>query len=313
MLSRIADSLFWLNRYMERADSIARVIKTNYVLSLDKGVNDSLNWRPVLELFAAINEDKILLAENNPEEAMKLLILNQNNINSVKAIVTRARENARGVQDHVTKEVWEQVYQLFHSINQPAFSRKLNNYNALEALDIISKNLVMYAGVTETTMPRGLGWSFMNLGRHIERCLLTIEMASREYKLIDYDLENYKDILQWRYLLLSLSGYELYLKNYRSQNHNLNVLHQVIFNPVFTRSLTYSLGRVEKYLNYVISENSYHENTCLLRNFGQLYSLVKYTDYESFDKSSMEKFFSDIKEQILVFSNLLGQNFFSYN
>jgi uncharacterized alpha-E superfamily protein len=313
MLSRIADSLFWLNRYMERADGMARVIKTTYILSLDKGINNSLNWRPALELFASVNPEQLNDAESNPEEALKLLILNAENQNSVKAIITRARENARGAQDHVTKEVWEQVNQLFHIVNQPDFSRKLNSYNTLEAIDILSKNLILYAGVTETTMPRGMGWSFMNLGRHIERCLLTIEMTSREYRLIDFNMGEPKDILQWRYLLLSLSGYELYLKNYRSQNHNLNVLHQVIFNPVFTRSLIYSLGRIEKYLNYVISENNFNEKTSLLRNFGQLYSLVKYTDYETLDKETMKSFFFDLKEQIILFINRLGKNFFSYN
>jgi uncharacterized alpha-E superfamily protein len=313
MLSRIADSLFWLNRYMERADGMARVIKTTYILSLDKGINNSLNWRPALELFASVNPEQLNDAESKPEEALKLLILNAENQNSVKAIITRARENARGAQDHVTKEVWEQVNQLFHIVNQPDFSRKLNSYNTLEAIDILSKNLILYAGVTETTMPRGMGWSFMNLGRHIERCLLTIEMTSREYRLIDFNMGEPKDILQWRYLLLSLSGYELYLKNYRSQNHNLNVLHQVIFNPVFTRSLIYSLGRIEKYLNYVISENNFNEKTSLLRNFGQLYSLVKYTDYETLDKETMKSFFFDLKEQIILFINRLGKNFFSYN
>ena len=71
-------------------------------------------------------------------------------------------------------------------------------------------------GITDVTMPRGAGWSFMNLGRYIERCTQTNEIADRQYRSIDYDLENTIDIIQWQYLLLSLSGFELYLKTYRT-------------------------------------------------------------------------------------------------
>ncbi len=73
MLSRIADSLFWLNRYMERADSLLRVMKTNYIFSLDKGVNSNLTWRPMLEIFTYADEQQIKVLENDTDATLKLL------------------------------------------------------------------------------------------------------------------------------------------------------------------------------------------------------------------------------------------------
>jgi uncharacterized alpha-E superfamily protein len=313
MLSRTADSLFWMNRYMERADSILRVIKTNYILSLDKHVNGTLNWRPVLELFATINKAQISLAENNTEAAIFRIISDTENNNSLKAIVNRARENARGIQDYITKEVWEQINQLYHLVNNPSFDDRLKSFSAIEVIDSLTNSLIMYTGVIEVTMPRGMGWSFMNLGKLIERCLLTIEMTDKQYSQINYDLNNRQDILHWRYLLLSLSGYELNLKNYRSQNYNQNVLHQVLFNPDFSRSLIYSLNRIERHLDNIINEGNYSGNITLLHSFGRLHSMVRYTDFEKLKDAGLKIFLVDVKENLNSFIRLLEHNFFSYS
>jgi len=312
MLSRIADSLFWLNRYMERADGLLRIMKTNYILSLDKGINSNLTWRPTLEIFTYADEQQIAAIENDTNAALKLLITDTNNMNSLKVILTRARENARGAQDHITKEVWEQINLMYHMVNQSNLVSKLSGY-ALEAIENFLRNSLLYAGVTDTTMPRGLGWSFMNLGRCIERCTQTIEITDKQYRSIDYDLNQTVDILQWRYLLFSLSGYELHLKTYHSSNFNKDVLHQVLINPDFTRSVVYSLHRTERYLDDVAKENKSAENDALKRFFGRLYSSVKYVDLDSLNGINLQHFLSDIRHNLTEFSRRLAQKFFSYS
>src|SRR5579862_5092965 len=99
MLSRIADSLFWLDRYMERADGLLRSMKTNYILLLDKGINNNLTWRPLLEIYTTLSHGDISLLENDTRATIHYLLTDTKNINSLKAILTKARENARGVQD----------------------------------------------------------------------------------------------------------------------------------------------------------------------------------------------------------------------
>lgn len=313
MLSRIADSLFWLNRYMERADGILRVVRTNYIFALDKGISTNITWRPVLETYTTCNEEEIATLENDTEAVLKKLIIDTNNNNSIKIIINRARENARGVQDHITKEVWENVNQLYHLINSTSISKKLLSEHALEVLDNLTRQIVLYTGVTDITMPRGSGWDFMNLGKYIERSMETIELTNREFKTIDYKMGDQQDILYWRTLLLSLSGYELHLKTYRTADINQNVLNQVIINPDFPRSLMYSLTRINRYLEDVVSENRSEENQALIRAFGRLYSYVKFIDFDTLDALTLQQFLETVKKGLLDVGRRLGQSFFSYS
>src|ERR1700685_4580365 len=124
MLSRIADSLFWMNRYMERADGMLRIAATHYIFSMDKDVIGTMTWMPIMEIFTESEEDHLKSIENNTEECLKLLLLDTTNTNCLKTLVNKARENARGMQDHITKEVWEEVNQMYHLINQPALQHK---------------------------------------------------------------------------------------------------------------------------------------------------------------------------------------------
>jgi uncharacterized alpha-E superfamily protein len=312
MLSRIADSLFWTNRYMERADGLLRCTMTNYILMFDKGVTNNLSWQHILQIFSNCNEATIEKMKYDTEAALTQLLLNTGNPGSLKMVLGKARENARAIQDNITKEVWEQVNGMYHAINAPNLADKLKGYEALELVDNFSKESILYNGVTDTTMPRGLGWSFMNLGRYIERCFITIEVADTFFSFIDYKLDDEKDILQWRPMLLALSGYELHLKTYRSSSHNENALHQVVFNKEFTRSVMYSLTRTSKYLVDVLQENNTEHKDAIIKRFGRLLSKVEYTDFETLNRDNLQAFFTDIKTELAAFSNTIGQSFFSY-
>ncbi len=313
MLSRIADSLFWTNRYMERADGMLRCTMTNYILMFDKGVSNNLSWQHILEVFAEVEEEEIEAIKFNTEASLQKLLLDGSNLNSLKNVLGNARENARGIQDNITKEVWEQVNGMYHSINVPLLGDKLKGYDALETVNTFCKESIMYNGVTDTTMPRGLGWSFMNLGRYIERCFITIEVAEKFFSLIDFNLDHEKDILQWRPMLLALSGYELHLKTYRSGSHNMNALHQVVFNKDFTRSVLYSLSRTSKYLVDVLQENNTEHKDAIIKRFGRLLSKVEYMDFDTLNKDNLQDFFEDLKTSLGDFSDLIGLSFFSYS
>ena len=313
MLSRIADSMYWMNRYMERSEGMLRMLHTHYMLSLDKGPYGTHDWRPALQIFTSLPEQEIAGIAGNTNQVMEYLLLNTKNLNSLKVILNRARENARGMQDHITKEVWEQVNHMYHLINNPKTEKKLISNETLATIDMLVQNCLLYTGVTDTTMPRGMSWSFMNLGKYIERSLLTIELTDKHYQAINYDLEQNKDILYWRGLLFSLSGYELHLKNYRSTDHSYNVAHQVIFNLQFPHSIIYSLQRIKKYLDDAIKENNPSEKYNLLKQFGRLYSQVEFADFEWIKRSGLPAYLRDVRSELLQFSRSLSHSFFSYS
>lgn len=312
MLSRVADSMFWMNRYMERAEGLLRVLLTNYVLSLDKGPYGVHSWRPVLETFGNLSDEEMKEIEYSSAKTLQYLILNRSNSNSLRCIINKARENARGMQDHITKEVWEEVNLIYHTVNEQGLEKKLSGAEALPSIDKLLKLSLTYVGVIDTTMPRGMGWNFMNIGRLIERAVLTADVTYKQFEQINFDLDDHKDILYWRNLLFSLSGYELHMKNYQGTTTNMNVLHQAIFNHHFPRSAVYSLSRTEKYLTEVLEENEPPQKQMIYREFGRIYSRVKFADESSIKQVTLQRFLQDTKQDLLKFSHVLGQQFFSY-
>lgn len=313
MLSRTADSLFWLNRYMERTDSLQRLLYVHYILSLDKGVNAPKSWRPVLEMATAMKTEDIGEIEHDMAASLKKIISDTENVNSLKVIVHRARENARGVQDYITKETWEEVNQTYHYINHPELSSKLGSNEALQVIEDLERHAVLYAGMIELTMPRGTGWNFMCLGKFIERCFHTVHLLQNQLKMIDYNIDQPVDILQWKYLMLSLSGYEMHLKTYTSSQYSQNLLHQVIWNENFPRSVLYSLSRVRIYLKKVMSvTDDSREGKAMINTLGRLYSSIKYKEPDSLTEQSIQPFLEDISGELGSFSTLLAQHFFSY-
>ncbi len=312
MLSRVADSMFWMNRYMERAEGLLRVLLTNYALSLEKGPYGVHSWKPVLELFGNLQETEISAIEHSGVDALQHLITSRTNPNSLRNVINKARENARGMQDHITKEVWEEVNYIYHSVNQLSIEKKLVGADALPTIDRLLRMCLTYVGVTDTTMPRGMGWCFMNIGRFIERGVLTTDVTYKHFEQIGFDLDNEKDILFWRNLLLSLSGYELHMKYYLTTANNSNVLHQTIFNRYFPRSVVYSLGWMERYLNDILEENDPPQKQMLYREFGRIYSRVKYADENYVKQVTLQNFLHETKLDMLKFSTVLGQQFFSY-
>ena len=183
---------------------------------------------------------------------------------------------------------------MYHFVNQPELLQKINSYHSLEVIEPLIKHTVMYAGITDITMP----WNrmvFYELGKYIERCLQTIAFTEKQLEITNFIEADTNDLLQWKYLLFSLSGYELHVKTYRSSNHNFNVLHQVLINENFTRSVMYSMKRIEHYLNRIIGNEINNERAALLRDFGRLFSKVRFMELDSLTKDTVPVFFEDIK------------------
>jgi uncharacterized alpha-E superfamily protein len=312
MLSRVADGMFWLNRYMERADGMLLTLNTFYILSFDKEMNDSQGYKPLLEYYTDLSKNQIVQSQFDTNFVVKYIVCDTHNHNSVKTLIIKARENARGSQDKITKELWEHINSLYHFMNSPDLSKKLETHEALNVITKLKKDLLLYNGILHVTMPRGLAWCFSSIGKHIERCLQTISLTNSYYKPINYNLDGDEDLLYWRRLLLSLSGYELYLKSYSNISHNRKVVQQVIFNRDFAHSVIYTLELIDKYLDYLFKDNNLSEARTLQNQFGRLKSYVEYTDYYNLTNEQLEEVLHTTKAQLIQFSTDFSKLFFSY-
>jgi uncharacterized alpha-E superfamily protein len=313
MLSRIADNMFWLNRYMERVDGLSRSMRYFYILLLDEHTGPNTGYAPLLQCFTTLGKSQIEAMAFDTPAVLTYLATDESNINSLRVILGKARENARGSQDKITKEVWEQVNSMYHYINGESIPETLKGPDALRVLDKLEKNSLLYNGIVDSTMPRGLGWEFMNVGKHIERCLQTVSLVDAYLEPVGYNLDQKEDLVYWRQVLLALSGYELYLKTNRGTAHTRQTVCQVIFNKDFPRSVLYSLERMEKYLEKILEQNPDSASMPLAKQFGRLKSLVEFTDSTNMDGEELRILLDNIQQQIWDFSAHLSRLFFSYS
>lgn len=310
MLSRVADSLYWMSRYLERTDSIMRMLKTNYASSQE--ANDGFTWRPVLKIFTYLDNNEITVLEKDSAAVLEYMVFERENANSVFNMVTRARENARSVQDHITIELWQCINDFYHYIKNERESHQLA-VDPATTLDSFIKQSMMYYGISESTMFRGEGFSFMNIGRYLERALQSTDLLEVKFSDLSYDLEKTADITYWKHLLLSLSGYNLYLKTYRSGFDARNVIDQVIFNTSFPRSVLYSLNQLQRYFDRLktdVDPVSYKHINFMI---GKLRSKIQYSNLESVSEVGLHNYLVDVNEDLQDIGNALSRYYFAYN
>ncbi len=312
MLSRIAESLFWMNRYVERAEGMLRMLKINFVTSLDKNEAYQYNWSPVLQIFTELNPTEIEKIKDDTNAALLFMITDKSNPNSIRSIITKARENARGVQDHITKEVWESINEYYQKVSSKRIEELLESGEQLYTISSLIDQSLYFYGVSEVTMPRGEGWNFMNIGKFIERAIQTADILDIKFNDIEYDLNNPMDIPYWKNLLLSVSGYEYYMKTYHTGLQTQNVLDMIIMNTNFPRSILYSVKKISH-----IMEKIGHERTDgdiqLEKNIGRLRSRIEYSDLESISKVGLHQYLDEIIDDVFIFSDKLSKVYFAYH
>jgi len=312
MLSRIADSLFWMARYMERTDGILRMLKINSITALDRSGEAEFNWLPVLKVFTVLPAATAEELALNGEEVLRYMIFNRENDNSIRSIIGRTRENTRGVQDHVTKEVWESINEFYLKLNNSNLEQALDRGEQIVMLSSLINQYLLFNGVAEVTMPRGQGWNYLNLGKFIERGIQTVDILDVKFSNISYDLNNDADVPYWRNLLLSLSGYELYLKRYQGGLEGQNVADLAILNAQFPRSLAYCLFRLDRIIQNLTDD--YVETAEPLKKIiGRLRAKVEFADMGSISEQGLHAFLMEIKHDFHQFSNALSRSYFAYN
>ena len=245
MLSRVADSLYWMSRYMERSDNILRMLKINYAASQDDV--QEFSWLPILKIFTFLNDDQAKAMEYNTREVLKFITIGKDNTNSVLNIVTAARENGRSVQDHITKEMWQCLNDFYHTMRDWRLEEWLQKEDPVTVLDNLLKNGLLYYGTTDVTMARGESNAFINIGKFLERAVQSADILDVKFSNLKNDGDKIADTTYWKYLLMSISGYELYLKTYRSGFEAKNVVEQVILNDNFPRSIIFAVNGLTTY------------------------------------------------------------------
>lgn len=311
MLSRVADSLYWMSRYMERSDGILRMLKINYASSQDD--RNEFTWRPVLKIFSYLEEEEITKLEKDTRGVLHYMLLDKENSNSVFNMVSKSRENARSVQDHITKEVWQCLNEFYHIVRDEKLAQAVQVDDPITVLDKLIKQGLLYYGTTEITMARGEGMCFMSIGKYLERAIQSADILDVKFSDLSYDLEKTTDTTYWKYFLLSISGYELYLKNYRSGFEARNILDQIIFNNNFPRSVQYSVSQLQRYFERLKSERNPQSFEKINFMIGKLRTGIQFSNVQMISEEGLHSYLKRVHQDLYQVGHLLNQHYFSYS
>lgn len=308
MLSRVADSVFWMARYMERTNGMLRLLRTNYISSQDE-VKD-FSWQPLLIKYSDASPEELNALGNQSPKVLEHLLLDKTNGGSVFNYITRARENARAVQDHITKEVWQCLNDYYHLIREQEIQLQLHSGDPVSALDSLIHHGMLYHGTVDITMARGEGFNYLNIGKFLERGLLSADMLDIKLTELNYNLQSPAEVPALRYLLYSLSGYELYLKTHRGNFQADHVLQQILYNVNFPHSVAYCMKQLFRYFQRLETESLPESYERLEFLIGKTMNNVKYSNLHPTESDELKSFLQQTRNDLFAIAAALNQYYF---
>lgn len=298
MLSRAADSLYWMSRYMERAEHSARLI--NVHLNTMVGQSPSAAERHWQRLFnslripAPVDESgQIYVPE--PYDVIRSLTFDRANPDSLVANISAARENARQIREQLSSEMWEQINRTYLNLNQRSFDQVWNDQPHAFFREI-ENNTNLFQGLTASTMMHDEGWRFIQMGGYLERAISTASLVDAHFGIFeDNGLEPLRtdEYLQWVGLLKSCSAFEAYCRIYTPTLHTGHIAEFLVLSPVLPRSLHFCADRMHQAVQQIASITGGGRSQRLTRLTGRLQATVRYGQIDEILADGLHTFLVD--------------------
>ncbi len=311
MLSRVADSLFWFGRYLERSEHLTRYLSVQYFSSIDVHYQQQRE-RAILSILEMVgmNADSNQLLE---EEVLVAVALDEANPVSILSSAYFGRENARSVRDSISNELWEAMnnYYLFIS------GYPVDVYKTRGLYDFTS-NVITHCSIVrgkiENTLMHDVAWRFIRLGMFLERATQVVRILLSKVKdiqtLIDFKLGDSLELQQWNILLDCLEAKDMCRKFYNALPNRANTLEFLLLNPEFPRSVTFNLTRTHEML-IDISQKKQFNKTSLEYKVGKDINHFRYLEVEEVDVNVIS-FLEETLQKIHSFSELIINEYFIY-
>lgn len=312
MLSRVAESIYWMSRYIERADNVARFIDVNLHMMLDIVVGPDAQWMPLINTSGDTPDFEKRYGEATRENVIQFLTFDRKSPNSVVSCVRKARENARSVREIISSDMWEQVNSFYLMVTDAA-----RNGHAMDSphdfYGEIRKASQLFAGITDATMSRGEGWHFNRLGTMIERADKTSRILDVKYFILLPALSDvgtpYDDI-QWSAVLKSTGGFEMYRKQYGLISPK-SVVEFLILDRHFPRSVQYAIARAEESLHAISASERGTFRNVAEQKMGQVRAELAYTQVDDVIGTGLHEFIDGMQTKLNQVGDAVHDTFFA--
>lgn len=310
MLSRVADSIYWLNRYVERAENIARFVDVNLNLLLDAPAIMTQQWEPVIMTTGDLGLFKARYGEATAENVIHFLTFDKSYSNSILSCLQSARENARSVREIISSEMWEQVNTFYLMVKDAAQTQPAELPSFFADVKMASH---LFAGVMNATMSHNEAWHFGRLGRLIERADKTARILDVKYFILLPAVNlvgTALDEIQWIALLKSASGYEMYRKRQRRISPT-GIAKFLILDREFPRSIQFCLLEAEQSLQQITGSSPGTWNNAAERTLGRLRAELDFITIEEIVQGGLHEFLDHIQIQLNYIGDKVFETFFA--
>jgi uncharacterized alpha-E superfamily protein len=312
MLSRVASSIYWLNRYVERAENYARFIEVNLNLSLDLPRGTAEQWEPLVATTGDHDLFNSRYEKPTKDNVIQFLVADPGNPSSILSCLSAARENARSVREIISTDMWTQVNH-FYLMVTGAVASGLSRQNLHTFLADVKAASHLLLGITDATMSHGEGWHFSRLGRLLERADKTSRILDVKYFILlpsATEVGTPFDILQWSDLLKSASALEMYYKRYGRITPK-DVAEFLILDSTFPRAIHYCLIKSEDSLRAITgSEQGSHRNLAEKR-LGRLRSEMDYVEMAEILSGGLHEFVDGFQAKLNRIDDAIYDTFFA--
>ncbi len=311
MLSRTASSLYWMSRYIERAENAARILDVTHRMSLlikDPSLQNQEWFAPLNitgSMFPFSGQHSIVCAE----QVMHFMALDEDNPGSIFNCARQARENARAVRGSLTSEMWECINAFWIDISNFDANR-LDSDGATSFFEWVKERSHAFRGTTFGTMRRDDAFHFVHMGTHVERADNTARILDVKYHILLPSVEDVGgavDYYQWSAVLRSLSAFEAYRKVYKDMITPLRLAELVVLREDLPRSLRHSIERIQSNIKAV--KNLHCEPA--LRHVGRMAADLEFGSIQEIFDYGLHEYLTDFLSAVNVLAEHIQNSFFS--
>ncbi|MDP0498982.1 MAG: alpha-E domain-containing protein [Verrucomicrobiota bacterium JB022] len=316
MLSRVADCLYWIGRYIERVENTARLLEVNLQLMLDFDSNDEgaeTNWQAVLQTTLCVKSFYEEHQTANNQTVTDFLTFNRQNHTSIISSIHAARENARMIRDQITEEMWEAINELYHFVRE-------SNAEAVWHDDVytffrrIKGYVYRMQGLTHSTYVRKEGYKFMQIGQFLERADQTTRILDLKTYLPLPETQSVGGVADgagWVAVLKSSSALDAYLHVYPADVQGSQVAEFLILSPDFPRSLRFCLRQIDQHLRALSGTGEGFFSNPVEKAVGRLRAEVAYTTREEIDEEGLHHFVDRVQRTLNEINNEIFETYFA--
>jgi uncharacterized alpha-E superfamily protein len=305
MLSRVADSLYWLSRYVERAENTARILDVNLQVTLDSehtGPEDEkVDWQPIL---ATLEDNKVFNEHYsiiNAETVCDFVTFSKENPNSIWSCVAAARENARTVRDYISSEMWERLNSVWLWLNSTEARREFSRSGISFYRHIVDCSH-QFQGTTDATLTHGEGWNFIHFAKYLERADNTSRILDLKYHILlprGEKVGGTIDTVQWQALLKSCSAFEAYRKLHLGQVTPWTVAEFLLLHDSFPRSVRFCVNAMDEALHRISGCDRHHFANGAERLAGRMCGELHYTTIGEVFQSGLHEYLDGIQSRLI--------------